>query len=397
MTAHIPTVTASRPPLTRLIYDLRFRAIMYQVIAVAAVVLAGYYLFSNMSAKLAQQNIATGFGFLWREAGFTISQAFIEYKPSDTYGRAILVGIVNTIWVSFFGCVIATILGTIVGVLRLSSNPLLSFLMLVYVEALRNIPLLLYLFLWYALIVTSLPAARDAVQPLPGVYLSNGGLVVPSITWTYAHTAVLVALAIGVALASYVSRRARERRVLTGVERTTWPLTLAALLVPVVIALLVFQPDFSVNWPEKGRFRLAGGMQLTPEFTALLVGLSLSASAGIAEIVRSGILSVKKGQWEAGKALGLREGQSMRLVILPQALRVIIPPITSSYLSLFKNSSLAIAIGYPDLVMVSNTTMNQTGQAIEAIAIFMAVYLGLSLTISFLMNIYNARVALKER
>lgn len=390
--ASSPTV-----PWTRLIYDLRVRAILYQVIAVAAVVLVGLYLFRNMSMKLAEQNIATGFDYLWREAGFTISQAFIDYKPSDTYARALLVGIMNTIWVSIIGCVIATVLGTLVGIARLSSNPLLSFLMLAYVEALRNVPLLLYLFLWYALIVTTLPAAREAFQPIPHVYLSNGGLTVPSLAWSTAHTGVLIALGVGIAAALWVARRARERRVATGQVRTTWPFTLAALLLPPLVAALILQPDLSVNWPEKGRFRLSGGMHLTPEFTALLVGLSLSASAGIAEIVRSGILSVRRGQWEASRALGLRDAQAMRLVVLPQALRVIIPPTTSAYLSLFKNSSLAIAIGYPDLVMVSNTTMNQTGQAIEAIAIFMLVYLTLSLTISFVMNLYNARVALKER
>lgn len=383
--------------MTRLIYDLRVRAIAYQVLAVLAVVLAGLYLFGNMSAKLAEQNIATGFAYLGREAGFTISQAFIDYRPSDTYGRALLVGIINTIWVSAIGCVLATVIGTLVGIARLSSNPLLSFLMLLYVEALRNIPLLLYLFLWYALIVTSLPAAREAFQPLPHIYLSNGGLVIPSLHWTAAHTGVLLALILGVAGALWVRRRAIARRVATGQDGTSWPLALAALLLPVVLALLVLQPDLTVNWPEKGRFRLSGGLQLTPEFTALLVGLSLSASASVAEIVRSGIQSVRKGQWEASRALGLRDGQTMRLVVLPQSLRVIIPPMTSTYLSLFKNSSLAIAIGYPDLVMVSNTTMNQTGQAIEAIALFMLVYLVLSLTISLVMNWYNGRVALKER
>jgi general L-amino acid transport system permease protein len=206
-----------------------------------------------------------------------------------------------------------------------------------------------------------------------------------------------MALIFGGALSVAVHRRATAERIRTGGERTTWPLIVLILLVPPALAILFVQPDFAVSLPEKGRFRLTGGAQLTPEFTALLVGLALSASAGIAEIVRSGILSVRKGQWEAARALGLRDGLTMRLVVLPQALRVIIPPLTSSYLSLFKNSSLAIAIGYPDLVMVSNTTMNQTGQAIEGIAIFMLVYLGLSITISIFMNWYNSRVALKER
>jgi general L-amino acid transport system permease protein len=382
---------------TRLLYNLRFRAIVYQVLAVGSIVLLGLYLFSNVSQKLAEQNIATGFGFLSREAGFVISQTLIDYKPTDTYGRALLAGIVNTVWVSAWSVVLATIIGLFVGIARLSRNPLLAILAFLYVEALRNVPLLLYLFLWYALIVTSLPTVRDAWEILPHVFMSNSGLTVPSFQWTGEHSAVLAALALGGALAIALHRRAMAERVRTGRVRTTWPLIASALLAPPLLAILIIQPDFAVSLPEKGRFRLTGGAQLRPEFTALLVGLALSASAGIAEIVRSGILSVGKGQWEAARALGVRDGPIMRLVVLPQALRVIIPPLTSSYLSLFKNSSLAIAIGYPDLVMVSNTTMNQTGQAIEGIAIFMLVYLGLSITISVFMNWYNSRVALKER
>jgi general L-amino acid transport system permease protein len=382
---------------TRLLYNLRFRAILYQVIAVGSIVLLGLYLFSNVSQKLAEQNIATGFGFLSREAGFVISQTLIDYKPTDTYGRALLAGIVNTVWVSAWSVVLATIIGLFVGIARLSRNPLLAFLAFLYVEALRNVPLLLYLFLWYALIVTSLPSVRDAWEILPHVFMSNSGLTVPSFQWTGEHSAVLAALALGAALAVGLHRRTMAERVRTGRSRTTWPLTALTLLAPPLLAILIIQPEFAVSLPEKGRFRLTGGAQLRPEFTALLVGLALSASAGIAEIVRSGILSVGKGQWEAARALGVRDGPIMRLVVLPQALRVIIPPLTSSYLSLFKNSSLAIAIGYPDLVMVSNTTMNQTGQAIEGIAIFMLVYLGLSIMISVFMNWYNSRVAIKER
>ncbi|WP_230534025.1 amino acid ABC transporter permease [Microvirga roseola] len=382
---------------TSLLYNLRFRAILYQVVAVGSVVLLGLYLFSNVSEKLAEQNVATGFGFLDREAGFVISQTIIDYKPSDTYARALLAGIVNTVWVSAWGVVLATIIGLFVGIARLSRNPLLAFLAFLYVEAFRNVPLLLYLFLWYALIVTSLPSVREAWEILPHVFLSNSGLNVPSLEWTDAHTAILIALVAGGGLATLVHRRATAERIRTGNERTTWPLTTTVLLAPPLLTFLLIQPDMVLSFPEKGRFRLTGGAQLSPEFTALLIGLALSASAGIAEVVRSGILSVHKGQREAARALGMRDGLTMRLVVLPQALRVIIPPLTSSYLSLFKNSSLAIAIGYPDLVMVSNTTMNQTGQAIEGIAIFMLVYLGLSISISMFMNWYNSRVALKER
>ena len=381
----------------RLLYDVRVRAVLYQVVAVALVVGIGFYLFSTVSRKLADQNIATGFASLSRPAGFVISQSFISYDSGDTYGRAILVGLLNTIWVSVFAVILSSVLGLVVGIARLSRNPLLSTLALLYVEALRNVPLLLYLFLWYALIVAVFPPVREAWQILPDVFLSNGGLIVPSLRWSSAHTGVLAATVLGIVLACLIAASFRRQRVATGQSRMAWPYVLAALAVPVVLALLVFQPDIVVNWPEKGRFRITGGVQVTPEFTALLVGLGLSASAGIAEIVRAGILSVGRGQWEAARAVGLHDRQTMRLVVLPQALRVIIPPLTSSYLSTFKNSSLAIAIGYPDLVMVSNTTMNQTGQAIEGIAIFMLVYLGMSITISMLMNWYNARVALVER
>lgn len=387
--------TSSNP--LRLLNDLRVRAVLYQVVAVVLVVGVGLYLFGNVSRKLAEQNIATGFAYLDRPAGFVISQSFIAYDSSNSYARALLVGILNTVFVSIFAVLLSTILGLVVGIARLSRNPMLSLLAKLYVEALRNVPLLLYLFLWYALIVTVFPPVREAWQPIPEVFVSNGGLIVPSLRWSPAHSGVLLAALAGVVLAFVGAGRLRRRRVATGIERRSWPLVLAALLIPPLLAAILLQPDLVVNWPEKGRFRITGGLQVTPEFTALLVGLGLSASAGIAEIVRAGILSVGRGQWEASRSVGLRDGQTMRLVVLPQALRVIVPPLTSSYLSTFKNSSLAIAIGYPDLVMVSNTTMNQTGQAIEGIAIFMLVYLGMSITISLFMNWYNARVALVER
>ncbi|GGH19171.1 ABC transporter permease [Alsobacter metallidurans] len=383
--------------MTRLFYDLRVRAILYQVLAVAFVASVAWYLAANVSQKLAEQNIVTGFGFLSREAGFVISPSFIDYKPTDSFARALLTGILNTIFVSALAVVFATILGLIVGVARLSGNPLLRALAFVYVEALRNVPLLLYLFLWYGLIVNLLPPVREAIELMPHVFVSNSGVTIPAMNWTPSHTKVLLALMAGVVLAMTVRRRMVAQRVSTGVERRMWPWVLLALLGPALVALLLFRPEITIEYPEKGRFRLAGGAHLKPEFTALLLGLTLSASAGIAETVRSGILSVGRGQWDATKSLGLDRGMALRLVVLPQALRVIIPPLTSAYLSLFKNSSLATAIGYPDLVLVTNTTMNQTGQAVEGIAIMMLVYLSISITISLFMNWYNARVALKER
>jgi general L-amino acid transport system permease protein len=383
--------------MTRLFYDLRVRAILYQVLAVAGVIATVWYLATNVSQKLAEQNIVTGFGFLGREAGFVISPSFIDYKPTDTFARALLTGALNTIWVSTLAVTFATLIGLVVGVARLSGNPMLRTLAFLYVEALRNVPLLLYLFLWYGLIVTMLPPVREAIELMPHVFVSNSGVTIPAMNWTPDHTLVLLALFAGVVLGVVVRRRMIAQRVATGVVRRIWPWVLLALLGPALVAVLVFQPEITIEYPQKGRFRLAGGAHLKPEFTALLMGLTLSASAGIAETVRSGILSVKKGQWDAAQSLGLDRSMSLRLVILPQALRVIIPPLTSAYLSLFKNSSLATAIGYPDLVLVTNTTMNQTGQAIEGIAIMMMVYLSLSIIISLFMNWYNARVALKER
>ncbi|MGL4439961.1 MAG: amino acid ABC transporter permease [Bosea sp. (in: a-proteobacteria)] len=383
--------------MMRLFYDLRVRAVFYQVLAVAGVVATGWYLASNVSQKLAEQNIVTGFAFLSREAGFVISESFIDYKPTDSFARALLTGVLNTIWVSSLAVIFATLIGVVIGISRLSSNPMLRSLAFFYVEVLRNVPLLLYLFLWYGLIITVLPPVREAIELMPHVFVSNSGLTIPAMMWSPAHTNVLMAFAAGVVLAIFVRRRMIAQRVATGQVRHIWPWVLMSLFAPVLIAALVFQPEIIIEYPQKGRFRLAGGAHLKPEFTALLMGLTLSASAGIAEIVRSGILSVQKGQWDAAKSLGLDHGMSLKLVVLPQALRVIIPPLTSSYLSLFKNSSLATAIGYPDLVLVTNTTMNQTGQAIEGIAIMMMVYLSLSIMISLVMNWYNARVALKER
>ncbi|WP_269933024.1 amino acid ABC transporter permease [Aminobacter sp. HY435] len=380
-----------------LLRDRRARELAYQVICVAAVALCVWYLLRNALGNLAQQDIATGFAYLGREAGFIISETPIAYEPSDSYARAVLVGLLNTVKVSLLAIVLGTIIGTLVGIARLSRNPLLSRLMLFYVEALRNVPLLLYLFLWYAAIIFTLPPVKQAITLLPGVYVSNSGLVVPAVVWNSGFWALAVAAGIGLAAAFAWQAAAKRKRIATGKARPVWPVALGWFIAPVVVAALLFDVSAQLDWPELGRFRLTGGAHLKPEFVALLLGLTLGASASVAEIVRSGILAIGRGQREAAQALGLPEGLTMRLVILPQALRVIVPPLTNIYVTTFKNSSLAIAIGYPDLVMVSNNIMNQTGQAIEPIALFMLVYLFLSLTTSLLMNWYNAQVALKGR
>lgn len=379
------------------LHDMRFRAYFYQVVAVGFVVLVGWTMFATASGNLAKQNIATGFDFLTRPAGFVITEAAIAFEATDTVGRAILVGIANTVKVSLLAAFFGTLLGLAVGIARMSRNPLLARLALIYVELLRNVPLLLYLFLWYSLIILILPPVKQALNLLPGVYLSNSGLVVPAAVLQSGGAALFACLVGGAAVALFIRTMATRKRIATGQSNHGGLIAIAVLLAPVL--LLWFTGGFAVDWdfPTAGKFRLTGGLHVRPEFVALLFGLALSVSANVAEIVRAGIQAVDKGQWEASAALGLARGKTMRLVVLPQALRIIIPPLTNTYLTVFKNSSLAIAIGYPDLVMVSNTVMNQTGQAIETIAIFMGVYLALSITISLVMNWYNAHVALKER
>jgi general L-amino acid transport system permease protein len=303
--------------------------LVIQAFAATLVLAAAAYLVFNTLANLEARRIASGFAFLWREAGFEIGEsALLSYGAADTYARALAVGLANTFKVSLPGIVLATILGTAIGLCRLSSNPMLRRGGGAYVELIRNVPLLVQLFFWYALITEGLPSPREALSPLPGVFLTNRGL---------------------------------------------------------------FFPTFD-GVPELQGFNFAGGGALSPEFAALLTGLSVYTAAFIAEIVRAGVASVSRGQQDAARALGLRHGHVLRHVVAPQALRVIVPPLTSQYLNLIKNSSLAVAIGYPDLVSIANTTINQTGQAIEGVAMIMAVYLTISLAIAALMNWYNARL-----
>jgi len=308
------------------------KRLVFQGIALGGAVLLGWYLVANTLDNLAARNIASGFAFLRREAGFEICEsAFLAYGAADSYLRALVVGLTNTFKVALAGALLATALGAVVGISRLSENILLKTLASAYVEFIRNVPLLVQLFFWYAVIAEALPPPREALQPLPGVFFSSRGIFFP----------------------------------LPG------------------------------SVPVLEGFNFAGGGHLSPEFATLLIGLVIYTGAFIAEIVRAGILSVDRGQVEAAQALGLGRGATLRHVVLPQSLRVIVPPLTSQYLNLTKNSSLAVAIGYPDLVAIAGTIINQTGQAIEGIALIMAVYLTISLAISALMNWYNARVALK--
>jgi general L-amino acid transport system permease protein len=375
----------------------KIRGIIWQVLLLLAVGLGGWYLFSNTQTNLARSNIQVGFDFLGREAGFEIAESLIGYSATDTYGRAFLVGVGNTLYVAFIGIILSTILGTVVGIARLSQNWLVRKLASAYVEVMRNIPLLLQLFAWYVFFTELLPGVRQSINIGGLAFLSQRGL---RFAWPVDHPAFLyagIALLAGIVAFLFYRSLARKRQQETGKQL---PLALPALgliLGLPVIAWLVGGAPTELEIPKLSGFDMRGGKIISPEFAALLIGLTTYTAAFIAEVVRGGILAVDKGQTEAAEALGLTSSQRLRLVTLPQALRVIIPPMTSQYLNLTKNSSLAVAIGYPDLVSVANTSMNQTGQAIEAIAILMAVYLVISLLIAVLMNIYNSRVRLVER
>jgi len=377
--------------------DPVIRGWVFQVVVVGLVGLLAWYLVSNTVENLARQKIASGFHYLDREAGFEIGDTMISYSPASTYARAIFVGLLNTLKVSVLGIVMATILGTLLGVGRLSHNWLLAKICEWYVEAFRNVPLLLWLFLFYKLISEAFPGPRQAISVLSSFYLSNRGLYFPVPLADPIHIWMGLGLLIGIAGAVVLHRWARKRQDATG---QPFPSISAgfglALGVPFLIWLAGGAPHH-MSWPELKGFNFEGGTVIQPEFTALLLGLVLYTSAFVAEIVRSGILALHKGQSEAAAALGLSRGQVMRLVLLPQALRVIVPPMTSQYLNITKNSSLAIAIGYPDLVASLNVTINQTGQAIENVLLIMAAYLSVSLSISAFMNWYNKRIALRER
>jgi len=393
-TTAAPKKTGSKPKCAW--NDPKVRAVVYQILVVVLVALGVWYLVSNTLHNLSARNIATGFGFLEREAGFAIGEATIDYAPNDTYIRALTVGLLNTLRAAAIGIVLATILGTVIGVARLSSNWLVAKIASVYVEVMRNVPLLLQLFFWYAIITESFPGPRQALNPIPGVFLSNRGLKFPSLEGdglTWLAGGFVVAVLAALLLANW----SRCRQESTGQLFPVWRVAIALLIACPLLAWWFSGADLSLNMPSLQGFNFRGGVTLTPEFAALLLGLVVYTAAFIAEVVRSGIQSVSGGQWEAAQSLGLRRNLTLRLVVLPQALRVIIPPMTSQYLNLTKNSSLAVAIGYPDIVSVVNTTMNQTGQAIEGIMLIMAAYLTVSLSISCFMNWYNARIALVER
>jgi general L-amino acid transport system permease protein len=378
-------------------YDPRKRSILYQLGVLAMVGLLGYYLVSNTLANLERQAIATGFGFLEKEAAFEIGESLISYSAADKYARALLVGVLNTLLVSFIGIVLTVILGTFVGIARLSTNWLVSRLAAVYIEVFQDIPILLQLFFWYALFYEVLPSPRQALSPFNGVFMSNRGLVFAVPEYAPAHTYMAVAFLAGCLVVYFLRRWARKRQAKTGRSFPVFRTSVGVLIALPLVAWLVGGAPTAMSVPQLKAFNFQGGLNISPEFSALLLGLVLYTAAFVAEAVRAGIQAVSKGQREAAMSIGLKTNQVLQLVILPQALRVIIPPLTSQMLSLTKNSSLAVAIGYPDFVSVAGTAINQTGQAIEGVAMIMIVYLFFSLSNSAFMNWYNKRVALVER
>ena len=374
------------------------RAWIYQFIAVIAVLGVVGYLVHNTIINLANRGITSGFGFLERTAGFGIVQHLIEYTEDDTYARVFLVGLTNTLLVSALCIVFASILGFAVGLSRLSDNWLLRKLSTIYIETFRNIPPLLQIFFWYFAVLRNLPGPRQALNAFDLAYVSNRGLYVPWPTYAPGSWPFVIALLLAVAISYGLYRFNRQHQLKTGELRRTWPAAVAMLILFPVLAHLGFGAATHWDVPQLRGFNFRGGSVMIPELAALTLALSIYTSSFIAEVIRSGIQSVPHGQHEAARSLGLPNPVTLRQVIIPQAMRVIIPPLTSQYLNFVKNSSLAAAIGYPDMVsLFAGSVLNQTGQAIETIAITMGVYLIISLLISLLMNVYNRKIALVER
>jgi len=394
--------TEPRAPPRQLVAGLRralggragWSGLVLQILFVAALAWIGYEIVANARANLQSQRITSGFGFLSNTAGFGVSQSLIPYSESDTYTRVFLVGLLNTLAVSIVGICFATVIGFVVALGRLSPNWLLSRIAGGYVEGVRNLPLLFQILFWYLAVLSALPGPRQSLALFGSFFLSNRGLVIPRPIANAGLEPFALAALVAIMVALLLRRHARRRLFQSGRPITIWP-TAAGLLIGLpLLAALIFGAPVAFEVPELKGFNFAGGLRVIPEFVALALALSTYTGAFIAEIVRAGIQSVHSGQMEAGASLGLQRGSILRLIVVPQALRVILPPLTNQYLNLTKNSSLAVAIGYPDLVSAfAGTTLSQTGQAIEIIAMTMGVYLTISLVTSGIMNFYGWRIS----
>ncbi|MEW5940019.1 MAG: ABC transporter permease subunit, partial [Chloroflexota bacterium] len=380
--------------------DIRFLQWLAQAVFILALAFVAGYLYVNVAANLARQGLTVGYGFMKNPASFDIGESYIPYQASDPYQRAMLVGLVNTLVVSVLGIVLTTFVGVLAGIARLSSNWLVNKLAAAYVGIIRNTPLIIQLMFWYFGVIVQLPSPKQAIALGDSVFLTNRGFYLPWAEPTEAFAAwrvFLVLALVSVFIIWIVLRSLRER---SSLPISPW-WNLAYLLVPGLLLWVgaAIQPEspLQATLPALTGLNFKGGLRLTPEFAALLFGLVVYTGAFIAEVVRAGIQAVSKGQVEAARSLGLTGGQTLRLVVMPQALRVIIPPLTSQYLNLAKNSSLAIAIGFPDLFSIAGTVFNQTGAAIEIIMVMMLSYLSMSLLTSLIMNIYNSRTRLVER
>ena len=389
-----------RPSDSKVVFynDPRIRSLFFQLLLLAAIVALFWFAYDNTVANLKKRNIAQGFAFWDVEAGFDISQTLISYSAASSYGRAFWVGLLNTMLVSLVSIFFATILGVIIGILRLSKNWLVAKLAMVYVEIFRNVPLLLILYFWYRGVLGLLPEPRESIKLPADILLNTRGLLMPKPIFAEAFIYPLIAFVSTVILGAVLFWWARRVQARTGKRPNAGLFSIGMVIgLPLIVFFLSGSP-LSFDIPVQGRFNASGGMTLPPEFVSMVIGLTTYTAAFIAENVRAGIVAISKGQTEAAQALGLSHGQTIRLVIMPQALRVIIPLLNSEYLSLTKNSSLGVSIGYPDLVNVfTGTVLNQTGQAVEMVSVTMLVYLTLSLLTSAFMNWFNRRVALVER
>lgn len=393
----LPGRTSAQPTKVAFFNDPKIRGYLFQAIALGLVAYVLYSAVDNAITNLRNQRIAGGFGFLDQTAGFGISQALIPWAEAMSYGRAFLIGLLNTLLVAIVGVFFATLLGFVVGVARLSNNWVISKIAYWYVEIIRNLPLLFQILFWYLAVLAAMPAPRNSLSIFNTVFINQRGITIPKPLMQPGAEFILYAMVAAIALAFAVRAWARRRQAATG-QQFPVAATMTGLIIglPLLTYLGLGMP-VSFEFATLGRFNLSGGVTIIPEFVALTLALVAYTAAFIGEIVRAGIQAVSHGQTEAGRSLGLAEGRILNLIVIPQALRVIIPPLTSQYLNLTKNSSLAVGIGYPDMVSVGGTILNQTGQAIEIIGMWMACYLTISIVTSLFMNWYNQRIALVER